>query len=625
MPAAWVIESGLFLVAASRSESAIVRTDEGDDLVERDQAAGVPFQTGESVVPSPQPIDHLLEGQTLDLVSILSAVQETAYLWDIATDFIEWESNACEVLGAESLRDIETGAAFQFLIAPEHITRRHEAIAGVDNATSTNGLAYRVQYRFVPGGRRSDASLWLEDHGRVWADADGKPVRARGVIRVINERYWEEQRLLYRSDHDELTGQLNRIRMTEALGALVTRAERTKQPCAFLMVSVNNLATINETFGFDIGDELIAATARVIRGRLRGGDTIGRYSSNKFGVILNDCGPGAMRIAAERFMKAVREHSVITSATPLVATISVGGVLIPDQATSVHQAISHALQALDRAKHKRFDSFMSYEPTPNQETNRRRNIAVADELIAALDQNRMLLALQPIVSTRTREIRFYECLLRIERPDGSIISAGEFIPVAEQLGLSRLIDRRTLELAIDLLKKHPTLHLTLNVSGLTADNHEWLVALHRLTGGRREITQRLVIEITETSAVTDIDQTIAFVDTLKEFGCRVAIDDFGAGFTSFKNLKLLDVDMVKIDGAFIRNLATDGQDIIFIKTLRDLAANFGMETVGEWVTDDKSIEILRDLGITYMQGFHCGKPVLARDLSPANVMARQSS
>jgi diguanylate cyclase (GGDEF)-like protein len=573
------------------------------------------------------PQEPPVEAEAFDLVGILSAVEETAYLWDITSDRMDWETNATAVLGVRRLGDIDTGSAFQFLITPEHAARRQEAIAGSQTAGTKSGIAYRVQYRFQPGGRRSETSLWLEDHGRWWPGADGRPARARGVIRVINERYWEEQRLLYRSDHDELTGQLNRIRMTEALAALVGRADRTKQPCAFLMVSVNNLATINETFGFDIGDELIAATARVIRGRLRGGDTIGRYSSNKFGVILNDCGPGAMRIAAERFMKAVRENNIVTSATPLVATISIGGVLIPDQATTVHQALSHALQALDRAKERRFDSFMSYEPTPNQETSRRRNIAIADELISALDQNRMLLALQPIVSTRTRETRFHECLLRIERPDGSIISAGEFIPVAEQLGLSRLIDRRTLELAIELLKKHPTLHLTLNVSGLTANNHEWLVALHRLTGGRRQITERLVIEITETAAVTDIDQTISFVDTLKEFGCRVAIDDFGAGFTSFKNLKLLDVDMVKIDGAFIRNLATDGQDIIFIKTLRDLAANFGMETVGEWVADERSVEILRDLGITYMQGFHCGKPILARDLElsqSAAVMSKAS-
>lgn len=554
-----------------------------------------------------------VESDALDLVGILSAVQETAYLWDIASDTISWEHNAAKVLGVHSMKEIETGHAFQFLIAPEHIARRTAAIDGATSVSPTTGTAYRVQYRFAPEGRRSDISLWLEDHGRWWPGPDGKPARARGVIRVINERYQEEQRLLYRSDHDELTGQLNRIRLSEALEAIVQRSQRTRQPCAFLMVAVNNLALINETFGFNVGDEVLAAVARTIRTKLRGGDTIGRYSSNKFGIILNDCGPGAMRTAAERFMKAVREASVATSACPLTATVSIGGVLVPDQANTVQQALSNALTALDRAKQKRFDCFMGYEPSPNQETVRRRNISVADEVQAALDENRMLLALQPIVSLTTGETKHHECLLRLEKPDGSITSAGEFIPVAEQLGLSRLIDLRTLELATGLLKKHPKLSLALNVSGHTTSNHDWLVALHRLTGGRAAMTSRLIIEITETAAISDIDQTIAFVDTLKELGCKVAIDDFGAGYTSFRNLKLLDVDMVKIDGAFIKNLASDPHDIVFIRALRDLATTFGMETVAEWVQDQETVDLLKEAGITYMQGFFCGAPIMAED------------
>jgi diguanylate cyclase (GGDEF)-like protein len=556
-----------------------------------------------------------VESDTLDLVGILSAVQETAYLWDIVSDQISWEHNAAQVLGVSTLADIATGQAFQQLIAPEHGNRRLADILQSTSETVATGAPYRVQYRFAPGGRRSDHVLWLEDHGRTWCGADGKPIRARGVIRVINDRYQEEQRLLYRSDHDELTGQLNRIRLTEALDTIVQRATRARVPCAFLMIAVNNLALINETFGFDTGDEVIAGVARAIKVKLRGGDTLGRYSSNKFGIILNDCGPGAMRTAAERFMRAVRETPISTSACPLSATISVGGVLVPDQAATVQEALSHALQALDKAKRARFDCFTGYEPSPNQDTLRRRNIRVADEVTSALDDHRMQLALQPIVAIATRETKHHECLLRIERADGSITSAGEFIAVAEQLGMARLIDLRTLDLAIDLLKRRPDLSLAVNVSGLTAANPDWLVALHKHTGGRRAILSRLIIEITETAAVADLDQTIAFVDTLKELGCKVAIDDFGAGYTSFKNLKLLNVDMVKIDGAFIKNLANDPHDMVFIRALRDLASTFGMETVAEWVQDERTVELLRDAGITYMQGYYCGVPVLVSDFT----------
>ena len=318
---------------------------------------------------------------------------------------------------------------------------------------------------------------------------------------------------------------------------------------------------------------------------------------------------GAEELSTPAFMKAVRDATIRSSACQLSATISIGGVVMPDQAATVNHVVSHALQALEKAKHKRFDCFMAYEPSPTRETARQRNISIADDIISALDDHRMRLVLQPMVRATDHKPALYECLLRMERPDGTLVSAGEFIAVAEQLGLSRLVDHRTLDLAIGLLRAHPSLNLSLNVSSLTSSDHEWLLALHRLTGGRRQITERLTIEITETAAIHDLDQSITFVDTLKELGCRVAIDDFGAGYTSFRNLKLLNVDMVKIDGAFVKDICRDVSDQAFIKTMVELAGTFGMETVAEWVGDAETAEFLQRSGITYLQGFHFGQPL----------------
>lgn len=552
-----------------------------------------------------------VESEALDLVGILSSIEETAYIWDCGNDRIEWESNAAEVLRVDDPAAIASGQDFHSLIAAEHIARRIEAISNRLSDETERGVPYRIQYRFQPGGRRSNISIWIEDHGRFWPGEDGRPLRARGVLRVINDQYFEDQRLLYHSDHDELTGQLNRIRLTEAIGAVIARAMRNQSSAALLVISINNLSVINETFGFDVGDEVIAAVGRLIKEKLRAGDTLGRYSSNKFGVVLNDCGTGAMRIAADRFMKAVRSASIRTTACPLTATVSIGGVILPDQASNVHHAMSYALQALDRARSKRFDCFMAYEPSPTRETTRQRSILVADEVISALDDHRMRLVLQPIVSATTHVPYLYECLLRMHKPDGSIVSAGEFIPVAEQLGLARLIDRRTLELAIGLLRAHPSLRLSLNVSGLTSSDKDWIAALADFTCGDRSITERLVIEITETAAIQDIDQSAHFVDCLKEMGCLVAIDDFGAGYTSFKNLKRMAVDMVKIDGAFVKNLLTDASDQVFINTMVDIAGTFGMKTVAEWVGDAETADKLAAAGIDYLQGFFYGQPIAA--------------
>lgn len=551
-----------------------------------------------------------------DLIGIMSAVQETAYLWDLATDRIKWESNASEVLDLDPGVCLDTGSDFNLRIAPEHIQRRLGAIVGAQETTTSKGAHYRVQYRFTPRAPGGRSSMWLEEHGRCWFNEAGEPIRARGIVRVTSEGYLKEQGV-FRSDHDELTGQLNRIRLTEALGATIARAQQNQQSSAFLIAAVSNLGVINETFGFDVGDELIAATARIIRGRLRSGDTIGRYSSNKFGIVLNGCGPVAMRAAAERFMKAVREATIRTVACQLSATVSVGGVLLPEHATTAHQALSRALQAYDKAKNGRPGSFMSYEPSASRETTRQRSVQIADQIISALDENRVTLALQPIISMETRQPVMHECLLRIVQPDGSIACAGEFIPIAEQIGLARLIDRRTLELAVGLLKSDPTLRLALNVSGLTASDREWLLMLHRLTSRRPNLAERLTIEITETAVVSDLDISVSFVDALKELGCRVAIDDFGAGNTSFKSLKALRVDMVKIDGSFVKNLITEPANKVFIKTLVEIAETFGLETVAEWVTDEETAQILAECRVTHMQGFCFGRPVLASDFDLA--------
>ena len=559
-------------------------------------------------------IDLPIVAEAFDLVGILSAVDETAYNWDLNSDKIEWEQNVNDVLGVAKPSLLETGNGYQSLIAPEHLSRRNEAIVDQDCGDAASGAPFRVQYRLIPAGRRSADTIWIEDHGRCWFDQDGKPVRARGVIRVINDSYWEEQRLLHYNDHDELTGQLNRVRLNDALATVIQRAERTEQSCALLIASVNNLAVLNSNFGFDVGDEVIAGVARIIKSKLRGGDTIGRYSSNKFGIILSDCGPGAMRIASERFISAVRANTVETSACPLSATISIGGVVLPAQADSANEALSCALQALDQAKQRRVDCFMPYEPSPTRETARQRNIAIADEIISALDEHRMHLVLQPIISSESGKADLYECLLRMKKPDGSIASAGEFIEVAEQLGLSRMVDRRTLELAIDLLRKNPSLNLALNVSALTTSDHDWVMVLHKLTGGKRELTCRLTIEITETVAIHDLDQTVAFVDMVKDLGCKVAIDDFGAGYTSFKNLKILNVDMVKIDGTFVKNLVEETSDQVFIRTMVDIAREFNLQTVAEWVGDQKTVDFLKNAGITYLQGFHFGMPFETSEL-----------
>ncbi len=572
---------------------------------------GVPILTGQRTRAS---------ASSLDLPQIMNGIGATAFCWDFATDAILWDRHAASLLGVETAAAIAVGTAFNQKIALDFIDHRRKAMtvqAGDSPARSETskrssapgaGTSYRLRYRFHPLGRSDPDFLILEEDGLWWPDPDGHPASAQALVRVITDRYEHEQRLRYRAEFDDLTGQLNRAILLERLSATIADSNARHRPCAYLIASVNGLDVINETFGFNVGDEVLAGVATLMKQHLRSGDELGRVASNKFGIVLNDCGPGVMRIVADRLMSAVRTQHIRSSACTLAASVSIGGVALPDGATTTAEASSRALQALDRARRKRLDGFMSYEASPVEDATKARNSRLADALMTALDEQRMVLELQPMVTARTGEPAHFEALLRMIAPDGTRVSAGDFMPIAEQLGLSRLIDLRAQELAITLLKNYPTLHVSLNISGLTSGDNDWLVSLHRLTGSKREITQRLTIEITETAAIHDLDQTMAFVDTIKELGCMAAIDDFGVGYTNFRNLKLLHADLVKIDGAFVKNVCQDRGDQVFIKSMVELARAFGMRTVAEWVGDGPTATYLIDAGIDYLQGYHYGAP-----------------
>jgi diguanylate cyclase (GGDEF)-like protein len=548
----------------------------------------------------------------LDLESLLTAVRETAYRWDFASDRIDWAPNAEAVLCVPGADKIDRGRAFALLVDPEQAGPRYDGITGGPHVAPDTELRYCLRYRFLPEGRRGRAALWVEDTGVCEIDAEGRPRLAQGTLRVINDRREREERLVYLGSHDELTGQLNRTRLTEELTRFLGNAGRNPAKGAFLLAGVNDLTLVNETYGYDVGDEVITIVGRRIGRTLRGRDSLGRFSSNKFGIVLQDCSEEGVETIARRLMAAVRDSVVDTSVGAVAATISVGAVLLPEHAGSAQAAIGRALQALDIARSSRSDRFNLYQPCERRDSERRRAVALADEIVRALNDRRMILALQPIVTSKSHEPELYECLLRMRRPDGSIASASEFIPVAEQFGLAKLVDHRALELAIDLLRKTPNIKLALNVSAATATDPHWLHGLEAFVGKGSGLAERLTVEITETAAISDLEETAKFVAALKALGCRVALDDFGAGYTSFRSLRLLGVDMVKIDGSFIQNLSTQAEDELFVRTLIELARSFGITTVGEWVGDEKTAKLLEKAGVAYMQGYFFGAPELTK-------------
>jgi len=531
--------------------------------------------------------------------TILASLGQAAFVWDIANDTIAWTDHAASVFPDIPASALASGAEFSKLIEPLRSIRT-DALGHSPPTRGGDGTPYRIEY----GVRTSTAApvLWIEESGCWFAGPDGKPARAQGIVRINNERHARDEQLLRLARHDPLTGELNRTHLIASLAEAIEEAARFRASFAFMLIGVDHLARINDAFGFDVADAVISEIGRRIRSRLRGGDVLGRFSGNKFGLILKNCTVDDINVAAERFLAGIRDEVVPTKSGPVSVTASIGAVSVPRYARNADDAINRAQETLDMAKRRRAGSFSLWRPNAERDAQRRVNIRVTDEIVTALNERRIVMAYEPVVEAASREAAFYECLVRMDQGDGQVLLAPDIVPVAEKLGLIRLVDHRVLELVVAELAASPNVQLSLNISPDTTMDPDWSASIESLMRAHPGVAERLIVEITETVAIHDIDDVRGFVTRLKNFGSRIAIDDFGAGYTSFRNLRKLGVDIVKIDGAFVQNLTRSADDRAFVQTLIDLARRLEIKTVAEWVQDEESALLLRDWGCDYIQG-----------------------
>ena len=240
----------------------------------------------------------------------------------------------------------------------------------------------------------------------------------------------------------------------------------------------------------------------------------------------------------------------------------------------------------------------------------RKAAAIGEAVQTALRQDRVVFAFQPVVSAATGQVDYYECLFRLREANGTLMAAGEFIQEIERFGYIRLVDRHILDMVLAAAAANPDVTLGFNISALTTADRPWLRSLTSRLRAQPGLARRLVVEITETAALYDIEESARFVSALRRAGCRVALDDFGVGHTSLQHLQSLTLDMVKIDRSFISDIATNSESRVFVRHLLGLAKGFGFGTIAEGVESEEAAEILRREGVDYLQGHHLGRASL---------------
>jgi diguanylate cyclase (GGDEF)-like protein len=420
-------------------------------------------------------------------------------------------------------------------------------------------------------------------------------------------------------NYDELTGHFNRTRLREAVDRAIAADQRRPLAAAFMAVGVDNMNAINERFGRAAADTVLVEIGSRLDDCLRVSDLIGRLGGDRYGIVLPYCRDEDVPVAADKVLQAIRSVPITTERGPVNVTVSIGVASFCNRGSTSHEVMTRAEAALADAKRAGRDCHVHFRPGADQHEHERRSAVIAEEVQAALRQDRVVLAFQPVVSAVSGEVEYYECLLRLRDGRGSALPVGEFIQEAERFGLIRLIDRHVLGLVVGAAASNPAVRLGFNISALTTADRPWLRSLTSRLRARPDLARRLVIEITETAALYDIEDSARFVAALRRAGCRVALDDFGAGHTSLQHLQSLPVDMVKIDRSFIHDIAGNRENQVFVRHLLGLAHGFGFSTIAEGVESAEEAAILRDAGVGYFQGHHYGAAALEPPWAKAEI------
>ncbi|WP_425403065.1 putative bifunctional diguanylate cyclase/phosphodiesterase [Hwanghaeella sp.] len=535
------------------------------------------------------------------LRAALASSGDIGYVWDLVDDSIQWIGDTFPVFGPTRSDSIRDGEAFNECINVEDLSKRLQSLSRHLQA----GEAFDCEYRL----RREDGEfVWVHDKGRADLDEHGIPVRLAGILRPINRRKQQETLLERRASYDDLTGHLNKTRLHEALQNAFSYNKRYNVPGGYLAIGIDKLSMVNEAYGHKIADALIVGVGHRIERALRVTDQIGRLGGDRFGVVLGQCDEAGMVTTSEKILEALRASPIETPNGNIHVTVSIGGTVFPGLIQTAQEAMTAAESAMQAAKTKGRNCFVSYELSEEQRRVRRENLDMGERIMQALEDDRIIFAYQPVVDSLSKEVSYYETLLRMKDPSGDIVSAGAFVPVAEKLGIMRFLDHRALEMALDDLGRYPDVILALNISSLTVTDQSWLRTLVSRITSKPSMAERLIVEITETAALEDFEVSARFVSAVRALGCKVALDDFGSGYTSFRHMKALTVDVVKIDGAFVKDVHTNMDNQLFVRTLLGLADGFGLKTVAECVETEDEVRVLCDEGANFLQGWFFGRP-----------------
>lgn len=436
------------------------------------------------------------------------------------------------------------------------------------------------------------------------------------------------RKIAHLASHDDLTGLHNRRSFEAQLEHIVAIAPRAKDAHGLMFVDLDRFKIINDTCGHHAGDQLLIQLTKMMKNRLRRGDMLARIGGDEFAIIARADTFEDIVALAEELRILVADFDFLYAGQSFKVSLSIGVIPVDGMETDLESILSDVDSACYVAKQSGRNRVHVTQEDDAEVVKYRNDIAGMQNIKTALADDRLVLFHQPVYKILADgvETAHSEILLRIKSESGQLFSPAEFIPIAEKYNVMTEIDRWVFSNVVDWLAAHQndfeTPNLLINLSGLSFINEEFLAfVVDKLESGLID-PAKLSFEITETAAVDNMEKANVFIDRVHALGCKLALDDFGAGFSTFAYLKELPIDYLKIDGSLVKNLATDNIDREMVRAINEIGHTVGAKTIAEFVEDDEILALLRDLGVDYAQGYGLSKPrsldELAQELTPRN-------
>ncbi|MDX1693129.1 MAG: EAL domain-containing protein, partial [Ketobacteraceae bacterium] len=419
---------------------------------------------------------------------------------------------------------------------------------------------------------------------------------------------------------DPITSLLNRQAFRARLGAAIHQAKSSDtEVChALLLVDLDQFHVVNDNCGHTAGDLLLADVAERISGLVRADDVVARIGGDEFGVLLENCGQDAASRIAHNVLNEVKSYRFSYDGKLFRIGASIGIVLVDDNAESVDKLLMNAGSVVQIAKDQGSNRVEIYDEEQESLARKQDELRWFTKINHALENNRLVLSYQKICPTRVSASEtdlHYELLLRMLDDDGSLISPGDFIPAAERYNLMPDIDRWVVKHAFQWIEinQHRARGVSLfsiNLSGHSIGDEAFMnyvdecFELHHVPGNK------ICFEITETMAINNMTNTLRFIERFKCMGCQFSLDDFGTGFSSYGYLKTLPVDFLKIDGSFVSKIANDPVDLAMVKSINEVGHVMNRKTIAEYVENEETMALLREIGVDYAQGYGIESPRL---------------